>query len=66
MNRRKRLWYWLLVAPFVATLWPPFYAHRDPILFGFPFFYWYQMLWVVLTALLLGFVLIVVKEPHDV
>jgi len=66
MNPRKRVWYWLLVVPFIATLWPPFYAHRDPALAGLPFFYWYQMLWVVLTALLLGFVLIVNKEPEDV
>lgn len=47
---KKRRWYWLLIVPFIATLWPPFYAHADPPLFGFPFFYWYQLLWVVLTA----------------
>ncbi|MDQ6931772.1 MAG: DUF3311 domain-containing protein [Candidatus Eremiobacteraeota bacterium] len=66
MKRRKRLWYWLLIVPFIATLWPPFYAHKEPAVGGLPFFYWYQMLWVVLTALLLGFVLLLTNEPEDV
>jgi len=30
----------------------PFYNHATPALFGFPFFYWYQLLWVPLTSLL--------------
>jgi Protein of unknown function (DUF3311) len=49
---RSRLWYLLLVLPFVALLYPPLYAHADPELFGFPFFYWYQLLWVPITAVL--------------
>lgn len=48
----KRWLYWLLPVPFVATLVPPFYARRAPELFGFPFFYWYQILWIVLSALI--------------
>ena len=52
----KRLWYWLLVIPFAATLIPPLYARRAPELFGFPFFYWYQILWIVLSALIVFFV----------
>ncbi|MBO9097398.1 MULTISPECIES: DUF3311 domain-containing protein [Rhizobium] len=43
---------WLLVIPYIGLLWVPFYNFRDPVLFGFPFFYWYQLLWVPLTALL--------------
>ncbi|WP_315838943.1 DUF3311 domain-containing protein [Bradyrhizobium prioriisuperbiae] len=30
----------------------PFYNIKDPSLFGFPFFYWYQLAWVPLTSLL--------------
>nr|WP_245003828.1 DUF3311 domain-containing protein [Bradyrhizobium liaoningense] len=30
----------------------PFYNTREPQLFGFPFFYWYQLAWVPLTSLL--------------
>ncbi|MCD0482866.1 DUF3311 domain-containing protein [Streptacidiphilus sp. ASG 303] len=41
-----------LVAPFVATLWVSSYADTSPDLGGVPFFYWYQLLWVPLSALL--------------
>jgi hypothetical protein len=39
-----------LVAPFVGLLWVSSYAKRGPELWGFPFFYWYQFLWVFLAA----------------
>ena len=42
----------LLAASLVATLWVPFYARTTPALGGFPFFYWYQLLWVPIVALL--------------
>lgn len=42
----------LLLIPFVGLLWVPFYNDRLPALFGFPFFYWYQLAWVPVTALL--------------
>ena len=42
-----------LIAPFVAILWIPSYNKVGSTLFGFPFFYWYQLLWVILTALLM-------------
>ncbi|MEY9994132.1 Na+/proline symporter [Streptomyces sp. V4I8] len=41
-----------LVAPFVATLWVGSYAKTDPEFAGIPFFYWYQMLWVLISTLL--------------
>ncbi|MFI8850107.1 DUF3311 domain-containing protein [Streptomyces sp. 891-h] len=41
-----------LVAPFVAMLWVGSYAKNGPALMGIPFFYWYQMLWVPLSAVL--------------
>ena len=53
----KRLgWGWLLFLPYIGLLYPPLYARATPALFGFPFFYWYQFLWVPLTALLVGLV----------
>lgn len=52
----KRFWYLLLLLPFVATLIPPLYAHASPSFFGFPFFYWYQILWIVLSALIVWIV----------
>ena len=45
-------WYLLLVIPFLALLWPGFYAHEHPVLWGVPFFHWYQFLWVILSGIL--------------
>ncbi|UPG72174.1 DUF3311 domain-containing protein [Roseomonas gilardii subsp. gilardii] len=42
----------LLLLPFVGLLWVPFYNHMQPELFGFPFFYWYQLLWVPISSFL--------------
>ncbi|MFF7235559.1 DUF3311 domain-containing protein [Streptomyces collinus] len=41
-----------LVAPFVAMLWVGSYARTDPAFIGIPFFYWYQMLWVLISTAL--------------
>ena len=30
---------------------PPLYNTRDPELFGVPFFYWYQMVWIPVSVL---------------
>ena len=43
-------------ASFVCLLYVPSYNKGDPALFGFPFFYWYQLLWVPITVLLIWFV----------
>lgn len=44
----------LLAAAIVLPLMVPMYAHADPHLFSFPFFFWYQMLWVPMCAILIG------------
>ncbi|MFE1949134.1 MULTISPECIES: DUF3311 domain-containing protein [Streptomyces] len=41
-----------LIAPFVAMLWVSSYAKVDPAFIGIPFFYWYQMLWVLISTAL--------------
>ncbi|MFH8978464.1 DUF3311 domain-containing protein [Streptomyces sp. NPDC017890] len=41
-----------LAAPFVAMLWVGSYAKTDPTLIGIPFFYWYQMAWVIVSTVL--------------
>ena len=46
----------LLLIPFIATLWVPFYNREEPALWGFPFFYWYLFLWLLLLPPLLWFV----------
>ncbi len=42
----------LLLIPFVALLWVASYAKAEPRLAGFPFSYWYQLVWVFLAAAL--------------
>ena len=54
--RRHRWWQVLLILPFLGLLYPPLYATDSPELFGFPFFYWYQLAWVPIAALLTYFV----------
>ncbi len=49
---RSRAWYWLLLLPLVGTLIPPIYNREDPALFGIPFFYWYQLVWVPIGVLI--------------
>ncbi|MBV7697205.1 DUF3311 domain-containing protein [Streptomyces sp. TRM70350] len=41
-----------LIAPFVAMLWVGSYAKMEPTFIGIPFFYWYQMAWVVISTAL--------------
>ena len=40
----------LILIPLVALALVPTYARHDPELWGFPFFYWYQFLWVFLAS----------------
>jgi hypothetical protein len=47
---------WTLIAVLLAvvlagTLWVPLYNRTTPALGSFPFFYWYQLLWVPVVAL---------------
>jgi len=51
-------WHYLLLLPPLVLLWVPTYNRIEPSLAGIPFFYWYQMAWVVLTA---GLTLIVYR-----
>lgn len=53
--KKKRGWlsYWprlLFLIPFVAMLWVPSYNRIEPELGGIPFFYWYQLGWILLGA----------------
>ena len=47
--------YWprlFLVIPLLAILWVPSYNKIEPALGGVPFFYWYQLAWILIGALL--------------
>jgi hypothetical protein len=50
----------------VGTLWVPIYARSGPKLGNFPFFYWYQLIWVPVVAILSLFsYLLLRRKPHD-
>ncbi|MBC5805580.1 MAG: hypothetical protein DLM53_00785 [Candidatus Eremiobacter antarcticus] len=60
----KTVWYWVLLIPFVAMLWPPFFNFQKPALAGIPFFYWYQFLWVILSACITGAVYLLAHKDR--
>jgi hypothetical protein len=41
----------LLFVPCVVALWTPLYNAEAPALFGAPFFYWFQLLLMPVSAL---------------
>jgi FtsH-binding integral membrane protein len=49
-------WYLLFIIQFVAVLWPSYFNKAEPSFIGMPFFYWYQLLWVILGAILTAIV----------
>jgi len=55
-------WYLLFVIQFAVALWPPFYNKAEPYLFGIPFFYWFQLLWVIVSAVFTAIVYFAVEE----
>ena len=61
-NAARRWWYLLFVLQFVAVLWPPFFNKLEPTFIGLPFFYWYQLLWVILGAILTAIVYFVTED----
>lgn len=61
----KRWWYVLLALPLAATLVPPLYVRSGPQLFGFPFFYWYQLVWVVLASGVTAAVVLATRGARD-
>jgi len=54
---------WLLLIPFLV-LWVPFYNRIEPQLFGFPFFYWFQLGWIFVSMIVTGYVYYA-TEPRD-
>ncbi len=58
-NKKRGRWSWwygLFLLQFLVALWPPLYNKADPSLFGIPFFYWFQLAWILVCAVLTGVV----------
>ena len=49
-SRARTAWKCLLLLPALGLCFPHLYARATPALFGFPFFYWYQFVWVFLSS----------------
>jgi hypothetical protein len=60
--RRPKIVYLLLSLPFIGLLCPGFYASESPRLGNIPFFYWYQFLWVFLSAACTGLAYLVERR----
>lgn len=57
-------WYLLFLIPFAGTLIPPIYNTKDPTLIGIPFFYWYLMVWVLVTVVLMVIVNLLTEDDR--
>jgi hypothetical protein len=56
------LGYWprlLFLIPLIAILWVPSYNRLEPTLAGIPFFYWYQLLLILVGAALVMLVYVI-------
>ena len=49
----------LLAIPFIAALWVPSYNRIEPALGGVPFFYWYQLAWILIGAAIVFIVYVI-------
>ncbi len=68
LRPRMRLWRALLLVPVLAALIVPIFNRVEPALCGFPFFYWYQMLLIVLCSGAIGLIFLLEDrrgQPED-
>ena len=56
----------LLLIPIVALMWVSSYSKVEPKLWGFPFFIWYQFLWVFLCSAMTytAYRIVLKARPH--
>ena len=62
-KKASRSWLLLLLLPWIAMIWVPSYNKVNPTLLDFPFFYWYQLLWVLISAVITALVYFRTKSP---
>lgn len=55
----------LLIIPLVALAAVPLYSRTTPEVWGFPFFYWYQLMWVLITPVLTYAAYVVIKRARS-
>jgi Protein of unknown function (DUF3311) len=55
----------LLAVPVVAVLAVPIYSRTDPTVGGWPFFYWYQVLWILLCPIFTVAAAVVLRRARN-
>ena len=63
-ERRKGSWWYLLFLVQFVVLWVPFYNKAQPALFGIPFFYWFQLLWVIVCAVVTAVIYLATRDSR--
>ena len=53
-----------LIIPFITLLWVNSYTRLTPTFIGIPFFYWYQIAWVPVTAALTSAAYVLVRREE--
>jgi hypothetical protein len=61
-SKRLSAWNLLLFLPALGLVFPGVYARDTPELFGVPFFYWYQVAWILLSAIITAVVYVATPE----
>ena len=49
-------WYLIFIGLFLVSLWVPLYNRIDSTFIGLPFFYWFQLLLILIGAVLTAIV----------
>jgi hypothetical protein len=64
---RARVWlaYALLLGECVVVLVPSIYGRIAPKLFGIPFFYWFQLLWIIVAMVVTGIAYLLVGGTRE-
>jgi hypothetical protein len=53
-----------LILPLFAMTWVNSYARLQPTFIGIPYFYWYQISWVVIAAALTAIAYVLVRRDE--
>ena len=61
-KERASWWYLLFLVQFAVILWPPLYNKAEPAVLGIPFFYWFQLAWVIVSAAITAVVYFATRE----
>ena len=61
-QRERWSWWYLLFVVQLVSLWPPLYNKAEPAFIGIPFFYWFQLLLIIIGGVLTAIVYFATDE----